>query len=171
MRSIVRIVACLSLVCAAASTVRGEDAVAKIDPGYRNIPIPKREHGYSNFQSTSILTKKEYTAFIDAVNRQRAWNGKAKVIDALAAAKVDFKTHALLLLRHTEGSGSVAVKLAPLQRKGKALIVRVNRKAPEMGTADMAYYCFAVVVDKSMFKAIEYHSKGKKQVLQLKPAK
>ncbi len=153
-----RLLSVLMLLCGSA-IVAGE--------AYRLIPIAKREHGYNNFESTSNLTPKEYSAFMDTVDLQDGWNGKARFQEAMRAAKIDFTKEALVLFRHTEGSGSVAVKLLQPELRGSTLVCKIERKVPEVGTDDMAYYCFAIVVDRSKIKAVECHSKGKKQTFRI----
>ncbi len=60
-------------------------------------------------------------------------------------------------LRHTGGSGSVRVAFdKPVLRNG-VLPCPITREAPEVGTDDMAYYCFALAVWKSDVIAVELH--------------
>ncbi len=134
---------------------------------HRTIPIPKREHGYNNFESTAIQTKLAWDEFEKKHLGEKAtgWNKRKEVAMALADANIDFKKEALILLRHTEGSGSTSVTFEKPVLKGKRLVCTITRKVPEVGTADMAYYSFAVVVQKSAINEIELQIKGRKPTI------
>lgn len=97
---------------------------------YEFVPIPREEHGYNGFQSTAILTQKDYAAFVKAVKKQKHWNEKDKFLAALNTPKIDFKTHALVLLRHTETGGGVIAKFAEPRQEGFVLTCKVIRKMP-----------------------------------------
>ena len=130
------------------------------------VPIPPREHGYNNFKTMVIHSQKELDALLKSVAQGAAmgWNDGAGVTKALKQAKLNFNQQELVLLRHTEGSGSVQVKFERPQLKKGTLICKISRKEPEVGTADMAYYCFAVAVTKQEVKSVELHVPGKKPV-------
>ncbi|NIP98920.1 MAG: hypothetical protein GWO24_38200, partial [Akkermansiaceae bacterium] len=55
---------------------------------------------------------------------------------------------ALELLRHTEQSGSVTVTLSEPKIVDRNAIFRILRKVPEIRTADLAYYCFALAIPR-----------------------
>ena len=125
---------------------------------FRVIPIPNRENGYSNFASIVLMSKKDLDSFLTDTSTQIGWNNRQKFEDALRNAKLDFTKEALVLLRHTEGSGSVQVKFdRPILRDGKLLCEIRGIPIPPgyLGTADMAYYCFAVAVSKSQVTQVE----------------
>lgn len=151
-----------SLVISLAATVHAAPPEA-----FKVVPIPKREHGYHNFKSMVIGSQQGLDAFLKSVAQGAAmgWNDGAGVTKALKQAKLDFNQQELVLLRHTEGSGSVQVKFEKPQLKKGTLICKINRKEPEIGTADMAYYCFAVAVTKKDVKSVELHVPGKKPVV------
>jgi hypothetical protein len=125
---------------------------------FRIIPIPKSEHGYSNFASIAIMSKNEMDSFLKDTSKQIGWNNRQEFEASLRNAKLDFTKEALVLLRHTEGSGSVKVTFeTPILQNRKLLCEIQGRPFPPGygGTADMAYYCFAVVVSKSDVSQIE----------------
>ena len=129
---------------------------------YRRIPIPKRENGYSRMDSVVIRSKTEMERLLKRIRGQGGWNDRKGFEDAIIKANVDFNREVLVLLRHTEGSGSVQVTFhMPTVRAG-TLTCRITRKVPEIGTADMAYYCFALAVSKSDVSKAELHVQGKK---------
>ena len=133
----------------------------------RTVPIPKREHGYSNFKSTVITSLDHLDRFLrkESKNKDMGWNNRKEFEKAIAEAKLDFDRESLVLLRHTEGSGSVQINFRePLIKKSRA-ICQIDRKEPEVGTADMAFYCFAVAVVKTDILDIELKVSGKKSII------
>ncbi len=133
----------------------------------RRIPIPKREHGYSNFDSTVIASQDSLDVFLKTESKveKMSWNNRLDFDKALVVAKVDFDKEALVLLRHTEGSGSVQVDFRTPAVEGKKVICRIDRKEQEMGTADMAYYCFALAVAKSAVTEVELRIPGREAII------
>ena len=130
----------------------------KSTQAFRIIPIQKRENGYSNFASIAFMTKEDLDNFLTDTSAQIGWNNRQEFEDALRNAKVDFTREALVLLRHSEGSGSVQVTFeTPILQDGKLLCEIRGKSIPPgyLGTADMAYYCFAVAVAKSQVSQVE----------------
>ena len=114
---------------------------------FRIIPIPKRETGYSNFESVAIMSKNDMDSFLRDTSKQIGWCNRQEFEGALRNAKLDFSEEALVLLRHTEGRGSVQVTFeTPILQDRKLLCEIRGRPIRGSGTGDMAYYCFAVVV-------------------------
>src|SRR5262249_3623820 len=136
------------LLLTVSSTTKGSQS-------FRVIPIPKRETGYSNFASVAFNSKADFDSFIRSTSTQIGWNNRQEFEDALRNANVDFTEEALLLLRHTEPSGSVQVTFETPSLQDKKLVCEIRGKAIPLGTADMAYYCFAVVVSKSGVTQVE----------------
>ena len=125
---------------------------------FRTIAMPNRETGYSNFASMVFMSKKDLDSFLTDTSTQIGWNNRQGFEDALRNARVDFAEEALVLLRHTEGSGSVQVTFETpiLQHRNLLCEIRGRPIPPGYGgTADMAYYCFAVVVSKSAVSQVE----------------
>jgi len=118
----------------------------------RIIPIPPREHGYNQFDSRVILSQVELDAFLENISTVQAamWNNRAQFIAAITQARIDFSNENLVLIRHTEGSGSVRLAISEPVVEGHALVFEINRQAPDIRTADMAYYCYALVVGKAV---------------------
>lgn len=130
----------------------------KSTQSFRIIPIQKRENGYSKFASIAFMSKNELDSFLKDTSMQIGWNNRQEFEDALRNAKLDFTKEALVLLRHTEGSGSVQVTLeTPVLQDRKLLCEIRGRPIPPGygGTADMAYYCFAVAVSKAQVSQVE----------------
>jgi hypothetical protein len=122
---------------------------------FRVVPIPKRDN-YCNFASTVFMSKKELESFL--TDPQIGWNNRQEFEDALVNAKLDFSKEALVLLRHTEPSGSVQVTFETPSLQGRILQCEIRGKPIPpgfMGTADIACYCFAVAVSKSQVSQVE----------------
>lgn len=125
---------------------------------FRVIPIPAREHGYYTFESIVIRSQKDLDSFLTDRSRRGGWNRKHAFEDALLNAKLDFSKEALVLLRHTEGSGSVKVAFETPVLRDRTLHCEINGKPIPPGyggTADMAYYCYAVAVSKAHVSKVE----------------
>lgn len=150
------------IACAVTRLATADDAPKS--ESFRRIPIPKREHGYGSSKSMVIHTQAELDAYLKTIQAQNAWNNRKGFVDAITNAKVDFAKEALVLLFHTEGSGSVQITFKKPVIKSKSLMCTVTRKAPETGTADMAYYCFALAVSKTDVSTVTLAVKGKKTV-------
>jgi hypothetical protein len=119
---------------------------------FRIIPIPTREHGYGNFPSIVLRSQQDLDSFLTTTSAQIGWNSRQAFEDALRNAEVDFSKEALVLLRHTEGSGAVQVTFETPVLQGRDLVCEIRGKpfpAGYGGTTDMAYYCFAVAVSKA----------------------
>jgi len=124
---------------------------------FRIIPIPKKEFGYSHFGSMVLMSENDMDSFLKKTYAQ-GWNNRQEFEDALRNAKLDFTTEALVLLRHTEGSGSVQVIFeTPILNDRKLLCEIRGRPIPPgyLGTADIADYCFAVAVSKARVSQVE----------------
>lgn len=144
-----------AVVSACMSCTSGTDSGS--EKFFRIVEIPKREHGYSNFESIVISSQTKLDSFLEDVSFQEnmGWNNRGDFEEALNNAAIDFKQETLALLRHTEGSGSIKVTFETPVFSGEKLLCRIKREVPEMGTDDMAFYCFAIVVRKNAVKEIE----------------
>ncbi len=129
------------------------------------IPIPKREHGYKNFETLIISTVEEYTIFCRNVEKQKYWNNKESFIDALDNASVDFDSQSVVLIRHTEKSASIEVELGDYYVDTNKLIVNIGRKKPKFLISSMAYYCFALKLKKGVVEEIEIIAEGREPVV------
>ena len=142
---------CMTLAMAPHPTTSNNE----IAPSFRVIDIYQREFGYSNFESMAITTGEDLNTFLEEMS-QLGWNNRQAFVDALLNAKIDFNKEALVLLRHTEGSGSVQVKFETPVLQGKTLVCEIHGELmAAAGTADMAYHCFALVVSKSLVDKVE----------------
>ncbi|MBT3362454.1 MAG: hypothetical protein HN929_02960 [Chloroflexi bacterium] len=112
------------------------------------LSMPAREHGYGNFESMVITSQSELDTFVSEVNAQENWNNKTTFINDVASWRIDFAESNLVLYRHTEGSGSVGVTLGDLALSDGIASVNIQRNVPGVGTADMAYYCYAFQVGR-----------------------
>lgn len=151
------VIGCLLL----ATLFHSGQEVDQTGQAFRIVSVPKRENGYSNFESTVINSKKDLDSFITDTATQLGWNNRQEFKDALVNAKLDFTKEALVLLRHTEGSGSIQVTFETPALRDNTLLCEIRGKTfpPGYGgTTDMAYYCFAVAVSKSQIRRVELHA-------------
>ncbi|HYW69749.1 MAG TPA: hypothetical protein VE961_01865, partial [Pyrinomonadaceae bacterium] len=125
-------------------------------PAFRVIPIPQREDGYDNFESIAFNTKAEFESFLTGAAPQIGRTHPQAFIAELKKADIDFTREALVLLRHTESSGSVQVTFETPTLADRKLICQIRGKPVNgIGTGDMAYYCFAVVVSRALVGEVE----------------
>ena len=104
------------------------------------------------------MSQNDLDSFLNDTSTQTGWNNRQGFEDALRNAGVDFAKEALVLLRHSEGSGSVQVTFETPILQGRNLLCEIRGKPIPPGyggTADMAYYCFAVAVSKSQVSQVE----------------
>lgn len=80
---------------------------------------------------------------------------------------VDFTKEALVQVCRSEGSGSIGGAFLPLDLQGATLRCRLTRRGHTVGigTGDMAYYCFAMAVDKSRVRKVRIEVDGDKSIL------
>ncbi len=122
---------------------------------FRVIDVPKEEHGYQFFESQAVGSQEQFDAFIKQIEAQEFWNNKEAFLKVIAETRVDFSHESLVLIRHTEGSGSTQVSSPECQLQGEKLVCKIQRISPEVGTADVAFYCFGFIVKKDAVKQIE----------------
>jgi len=118
------------------------------------IYIPMRENGYNTFDSFIIRSAAELEDFLQNVASQQHWNRKDEFLSAVEDADLDFDSDTLLLIRDTEGSGSVRVWMETPRLIETELVCQIRRTRPMALTMDMAYYCFAIVVPRDLAKTI-----------------
>lgn len=124
---------------------------------FRFVPIPRQEHGYSNFDSLVIRSAQELDEFFSrtSVAEGIRWNTRDKFEKAIRESRLNFARESLVLLRHTEESGSVKVSFGVQQVKSSVIYCSIHREEPTgRGTADMAHYCFGLAVLKQEVKRI-----------------
>ncbi len=134
------------------------------DQAVRTIAVPAREHGYSNFETRTITSQADLDGFLKEMSAASGWNNFGAFRKALAEAKPDLEKKTLVLIRHTERSGSVKVTFHEPRVEEKKVICRIDRTKPKMGTADMAYYCFALVVAKDAATHVEVQVQGRQPI-------
>lgn len=120
----------------------------------RQLEILRHEHGYKTFDTCMLTSEAELGSFIAELSRQEGWNNRVAFVSVLRTAKIDFTKSSLLLMRHTEGSGSVGIWLEPAVIRGDELVVRIGKDEPSMGTMNMAYYCFALAIPRDIAQRV-----------------
>lgn len=126
---------------------------------FRIIPIPARDYVYGYFKSTVIMSQKDLDSFLAATTSRRAPLNKSRGFEAaLINAKFDFSKEALVLLRHTENSGSVKVEFETPVLRDRTLHCEINGipiRPGYGGTGDIAELCYAVAVSKAHVSKVE----------------
>lgn len=121
--------------------------------GIVRVPIPFREHGYSELVSKIIVSKQGLDKFLEHVKRQSAWNNKLAFLKTFEYEKIDFSRSNLVFYRLSESSGSIGLEIVSASVEGSHADIQITRSPiPDgmAGTADMAYYMLAYIVDKSV---------------------
>ena len=162
--SVIGVGTCVAALCAVSVFFLAE---WNQDPeGVRSIDIPFRESGYHHFESQVIRSQPELDAFVNQVHwAERSWNHRDEFIDGICLAKVEFKKEVLVLLRHTEGSGSVEVGFRRPRVVAKPMTCDAVKKTPRLGTCDMAYYCVAFAVATEQVETVEVRVNGVRSVV------
>lgn len=144
----VTVAATVLLVCVAADS--------PLD-GVRRLPIPVRDGVYEEFETTTFTSDKGLKDFIQKGGKEYEWAAKywEAFAKTLTDAKVDFKTQALVLVRHSEASGSVRVRFELIEEKDGVLRATIRRKEPSLGTCDMAYYCWGYVMPRERAETLK----------------
>lgn len=137
---------------------------------FRVIDLRQREIGYNSFDSMAITNREDFETFLRDISQSSYWNDKQAFLDALINAQIDFNREALLLLRHDEGSGSVKVIFETPVLRERTLFCEIRGHLTTAGTADMAYYCFALAVPKSSVNQVQLNRQvGFPQIRRLAP--
>lgn len=118
------------------------------------IPVPFREHGYSNFETLIIHSQSKFDAFIGDVKHQSNWNNKDAFLQKLQNQNSDFTKENIILYRFTESSGSISLSAQTPVITNSEATVKITRQAPSIGTSDMAYYLLAYRAGKEITKVI-----------------
>lgn len=120
----------------------------------RVLAIPRDEHGYGSFGSLVIDSRTQFDSFKQTVAEQAGWNDRAKFLQVLDQARIDFDRESLVLIRRGDGSSSQSVSLASSRVRGDTLtcIIRVSGSSRNR---DVVYRCFAVTVDKHKVRRVE----------------
>ncbi len=156
MKSVITVFALFSLLFFTGCNSSLDENEPKLASDFKQLTIPVREHGYSNFETTVIDSATTLVEFLNDVNLQEHWNDKETFVRVLENRIIDFKIKNLILYRITEGSGSIALTPQEPIKDGNNLLVTVVRDVPAVGTADMSYSCLAYVIDKNISAMIFY---------------
>jgi len=135
----------------------------------KNIPIPFREHGYSELSSKLIVSQKEFDNFLRQIGNGNNWDKKTEVLETLQDANIDFKKNNFLFYRITRGSGSIQLDVdnSNIILNNKDITINIKETRPSVGTADMAYYALAYEVNKTI-ETITFDNKIQKVVIENK---
>lgn len=122
--------------------------------GVTRIDIPHRDNGYKTFDTLVLQSQDEFDKFMNQAKQNRNWNERDEFTAAIEEAKVDFAKESLVLVRHTEGSGSIRVRFRLSEGRDDTVAVNIFRECPSALTADMAYYCYAFKVQRAKVRSV-----------------
>jgi hypothetical protein len=106
--------------------------------------------------------------FLDDKETEGYWRDSCDTFEsAIKAAEVDFAKESLILIPHPAGSGSITVGLSRPWLRSKTLVCTVWRHVPSVCTMDMAYHCFALVVQNDKVDDVEVWAHGQRETLSL----
>lgn len=131
-------------------------SIASENPIFETLKMSNRDHWYSHFKTTVINTPQEYRDFLKSASIDPDQPHSFHNTVASLSAWVD--THTMVLIRHTESSGSTKVSFQVSQASPDTLLCKISRIPPgpcDIGTCDMAYYCFGIMGQRSLIKKVE----------------
>jgi hypothetical protein len=120
----------------------------------RILAVPRDENGYGGFGSLVIDSRAQFDSFQKTVAGQAGWNDRAKFLQVLDQARLDFQRESLVLIRQGDSSSSQSVHLAAPRMRGDTVTCTV-RVSGSPRNRDVVYRCFAVVVDKRKVRRVE----------------
>ncbi len=127
---------------------------------FRTINIHQKVSGANYFESMAITSSEDFKAFLEEITQDPRWTHPEVFVDALLEAQIDFNEEALVLLRHDEGAGSVRVSFETPVLQGRTLLCEIRGELHGIGTANMAYHCFALAVSKSLVDTVQLNAVG-----------
>jgi hypothetical protein len=135
----------------------------------KRIPLPEKEAGYRQFESTVLASEEEFKAFFDKAAKQKNWSHVGDFIAPLKNGNIDFQSDCLLLVRSTVGSGSIKVSLVEPRIVDDELVCQIEWKRPRGGlTQDVIFRCYALIVPKGIAKQVRIVSPAKPENTVLK---
>ncbi|RUM70178.1 MAG: hypothetical protein DSZ07_03000 [Sulfurovum sp.] len=169
MKKLLLLITLITLFISCASDSKNINNSISTQKSIKNIPIPFREHGYSQHASQLIVSKKAFDSFIMQIGNGDNWNKKTEVLEALQNANIDFKKNNLLFYRITRGSGSIKLDVdnSNIILNNNEITINIKESTPSVGTADMAYYALAYKVNKTI-KTITFDNKKQKVIIENK---
>ncbi len=123
--------------------------------GARTIAVPLQDNGYQHVSSVVIGSASDLDALLARVGPKPGWNDFAGLESALRDARVDFRTSAIVLIRHDEGSATTGVTFDTKPGRDKTLVCRIAREPAGIGLTVMSYRCLALAVDRAEVERVE----------------
>ena len=107
---------------------------------FRIINIPARQHGYKNIQTQILQSNEQFE-------------------NVFLNANIDYSKENVAILCDVQGSGSnqVIFNKPIFNQYTSTLECSIKVNLAEIGTCDMAYYCFAVAFDKKKVKNVSWN--------------
>lgn len=150
------------LLCCVTLAILFHPGASKNESGaaFRTINIYQTDNGYNYFDSLAITSRQDFDVFLAEISQQLYWANRQAFVDALLAANIDFDQEALVLLRHTQGSGAAAVTFETPVVQDKTLLCEIRGESRGAGPAVVSYHCFALAVNKSLVNKVQLNTVG-----------
>jgi hypothetical protein len=127
---------------------------------FRTINISQTENGYQYFGPMVITSGPHFSTFLEELSHQTYWNNRQAFVDALLNAKIDFNQEALVLLPHTQASGSQRITFETPVLQDKTLLCEIRDELLGVGPAIVTYHSFALAVSKSLVNKVQFNVVG-----------
>jgi hypothetical protein len=141
-------------------------------PTIRQIHVPRdalfAQRHFSPYRSRFIRSEAELQKFVESLEtnvkadpfHEQYWIDRIREFEKqIHSAKIDFDHEGVILIPHREGSGGTKVGLSRLYLRSETLVCNVWR-GPFGDSADMAYYCFVLVVRKEEVSEVDVSVDG-----------
>ena len=119
-------------------------------PTCRFADIPRMDSLYYDLDTLVIRSADEKAALLEDFRQRSYANMADRVIAAFNRLKIDFEHEQLILIRHDEGSGTVAAHPLDVRRTGSRLDVRIRRSIPEVRLAVLDCHCFGIIAPREI---------------------
>ena len=115
------------------------------------LPLPVLDHGYAHFKTRVITDRKEYEAFLSAIDAQKGWDHKVAFGMKIAKVKINFERDNLLIYRYKSAYRAKSMILPP---ENENAIVRIIQTQTKIGAMAQAFfYTVPKTIKKVTFKS------------------
>ena len=126
----------------------------------KTLPIPESVQAYQHIQFTVLSSIEEQEQFLESLQPclEREWSTRnwSAFKNAISNAKIDYSTHALVLVPLHLGAIANNLWIGPAEIKGKRLIFLAgDGPSRDSYLPSVSHYCRAYVVSKKRFDEVE----------------
>jgi len=127
----------------------------------RTLPIPESVQAYQHIQFTVLSSMEEQECFLQSLSPrlEREWQPPVwrAFRSAIIDARIDYSTHALVLIPLHLGAIANNLHIGPAEIRGKRLIFLAgDGPSRDSYLPSESHYCRAYVVSKKRFKEVEW---------------